>query len=148
MIAKILADLECGKKLYLFDTFEGMPATDRERDIHQAGDFSDTSVDGVAATVGYPEFVTLKKGLIPDSFRGLESETIAFAHIDLDIYQGILDSLEFIWPRLSVGGFVVFDDYGFPSCPGARTAVDTFYTGKPYIPVSLPTGQAIVFKGH
>jgi len=47
---------------------------------------------------------------------------------------------------LSVGGFIVFDDYGFPSCPGARAAVDEFFSGKSYFPLCLPTGQALVFK--
>jgi O-methyltransferase len=58
-----------------------------------------------------------------------------------------LDALEFIWPRLVSGGFIVFDDYGFPTCPGAREAVDEFFDAKDSIPLCLPTGQAIVFKG-
>jgi O-methyltransferase len=64
----------------------------------------------------------------------------------LDIYKSIVDSLNFIWPRLSSGGIIVFDDYGFPTCPGAREAVDDFFSGKSAIPLRLHTGQAIVFK--
>jgi len=62
-------------------------------------------------------------------------------------YRSILDSLRFVWPRLSVGGFIVFDYYGFPSCPGARFAVDEFFSGKASVPFCLHTGQAVVFKG-
>jgi O-methyltransferase len=72
---------------------------------------------------------------------------IAMVHIDLDIYRSIKDGLEFIWPRLSRGGFAVFDDYGFHSCPGARAAVDEFFQSRQCVPVCLPTGQAVVFKG-
>ena len=89
----------------------------------------------------------IRKGFIPDTFAGLNSEKIAFVHIDLDVYKSILDSLQFIWPRLSLGGIIVFDDYGFATCPGARVAVDEFFYTKKCHPLCLSTGQALVFKG-
>lgn len=146
LLRKILEKNPADKQLRLFDTFGGMPETDAQKDIHRAGDFSGTSLAGVQSLVGTPDFITYHPGIIPASFAGLESDAIAFAHIDLDIYQGILDSCRFIYPRLNPGGVIVFDDYGFMSCPGAREAVDQFFTGKPEVPLVLPTGQAIVFK--
>ncbi|MRR50626.1 MAG: hypothetical protein EG825_06875, partial [Rhodocyclaceae bacterium] len=112
MFAKILRRLGPWKKLFLFDTFEGMPETDADRDIHRKGDFSDTSLESVARYVGESDLCVFRKGLIPQTFSGLEGARLAFAHIDVDIYRSILDCLEFIWPRLSFGGFIVFDDYG------------------------------------
>jgi O-methyltransferase len=44
------------------------------------------------------------------------------------------------------GGIIVYDDYGFHSCTGAKIAVDEFYTGKEERPIYLPTGQCIVIK--
>ena len=41
---------------------------------------------------------------------------------------------------------MVFDDYGFPSCPGARIAVDNFFRDKPEFPMALPTAQALIHK--
>jgi O-methyltransferase len=146
MEAAILKDHHSSKRLYLFDTFEGMPETDSNKDWHKRGDFSDTSVEAVSGFVGFEHQRVIRKGFIPDTFRGLESAQIAFAHIDVDIYKSILDSLSFIWPRLTNGGFIVFDDYGAPTCPGARAAVDEFFAGKSSIPLCLPTGQAVVFK--
>ena len=147
MLAELLADRQADRKLYLFDTFAGMPQVDPQRDLHATGDFADTSVESVAAYVGHPGRTVLRKGLIPQTFSGLESARIALAHIDVDIYRSVKDSLEFIWPRLARGGFVVCDDYGFPSCPGARAAVDEFFAGQTAVPLCLPTGQALVFKG-
>lgn len=147
MFAKILAEYSPSKKLYLFDTFAGMPETDSVRDIHKAGDFSDTSATEVARYVGHPDITVMRPGFIPDTFAGLEDHRIAFAHIDVDIYRPILDGLAFIWPRLTRGGFIIFDDYGFPSCPGARQAVDEFFLDKACVALCLPTGQAIVFNG-
>lgn len=146
MMAALLKEKNSPKKLHLFDTFEGMPQTDAARDWHKAGDFGDTDVESVRKYVDAEEIAVIHKGFIPDTFAGLENSTIAFAHIDLDIYKSILDSLHFIWPRLSVGGVVVFDDYGYASCRGARLAVDEFFAQQKAFPLCLQTGQAIVFK--
>ncbi|TDU71411.1 macrocin-O-methyltransferase TylF [Prosthecobacter fusiformis] len=146
MIAALLSDTKSSKRLYLFDTFEGMPETDPEKDLHKKGDFLDTSLEAVTQYIGHDNLCVVRKGFIPDTFIGLESEKIALAHIDVDIYKSILDCLNFIWPRLSTGGFIVFDDYGFPSCPGARAAVDDFFRSEICIPLCLSTGQALVFK--
>jgi O-methyltransferase len=146
MMAAMIQEQCPSKRLYLFDTFEGMPETDPDKDWHKRGDFADTSLESVLEFVGRPEVCVFRQGFIPATFAGLESNRIAMAHIDVDIYRSILDSLDFIWPRLSPGGFVVFDDYGFPSCPGALQAVDEFFARKPCEPLCLPTGQAVVFK--
>lgn len=148
MMAAVLRDsARPDKKLFLFDTFQGMPETDAKKDLHRQGDFRDTSIEAVRAYVGNDDLCVFRPGFIPDTFKDLESATIAFAHIDLDIYKSILDCLNFVWPRLSFGGFLVFDDYGFPSCPGARAAVDEFFSASSCQPLCLPTGQAVVFKG-
>jgi O-methyltransferase len=36
----------------------------------------------------------------------------------VDVYQSAKDSFEWSWPRVVVGGAVVFDDYGFERCVG------------------------------
>jgi O-methyltransferase len=147
MMASMLRAQCPSKALYLFDTFQGMPETDMEKDIHSVGDFSETSLQSVIEYVGHADLCVFREGFIPDSFVGLEDARIAFAHIDVDIYKSIIDCLDFIWPRVNVGGFVVFDDYGFPTCPGARAAVDEFFGTTTFKPLCLPTGQALVFKG-
>jgi O-methyltransferase len=99
----------------------------QKKDWHKKGDFSDTSLETVREYVGFEEIVKIRKGLLPLTFQGLEDWKFCFAHIDLDIYRSIWDTLDFVWPRLVAGGCVIFDDYGFPSCPGAREAVDEFF---------------------
>ena len=146
LLRTLLEENRSAKKLYLFDTFEGMPETNPDKDWHKKGDFSDTSLEDVRAFVGGGQTCIFKKGFIPDTFAGLSDVTISFCHIDVDIYKSIIDSLEFVWPRLSPGGVIVFDDYGFPTCPGALKAVDDFFGDKDSIPLCLQTGQAIVFK--
>ena len=132
--------------LRLFDTFEGMPLTDINNDIHKKGDFSETSYDQIVNLMGNKTFIKFHKGNIPNTFIGLENSRISLAHIDVDIYESIYSCCNFIYDRLCTGGFIIFDDYGHPTCPGARKAVDNFFIDTNIIPIQLPTGQAIIFK--
>ena len=135
-----------GVKLHLFDTFAGMPETDHAVDVHREGDFSDTSLPAVMRVVGGAECVEFHPGWIPESFHEMQDARIALAHVDVDIYRSVWDCCEFIYPRLQAGGVMVFDDYGFPTCPEARKAVDEFFAGKPEFPIVLGTGQALVIR--
>jgi O-methyltransferase len=128
----------------LFDTFEGMPNPDPEHDTHQKGDFSDTSVDQVRQFVGFPRLIRIHRGLVPETFVGLENSRIAFAHIDLDLYHSVADALEFIYPRLSPGGVIVLDDYGFETTPGAKEAADEFVDREGANMLVVHTKQAII----
>jgi O-methyltransferase len=134
------------RRLHLFDTFSGMPETNPQRDLHKLGDFSDTDGEMVSTLVGREDWIAYHKGLIPETFKGLEDIRVALSHIDVDIYDSVFDCCEFLYPRTVPGGFLIFDDYGFPSCPGARAAVDEFFKSRPEVPLVLHSGQAIVFK--
>ena len=137
LINNLLGD--CTYPLRLFDTFCGLPFPESV-DRHKQGDFSDTSAEAVQYLV--PKAI-IHKGLIPETFVGLEEKQIAFAHIDVDLYRSVLDCCKFIWPRLISGGVMVFDDYGFSTCPGAKLAVDEYFGDRANM---LPTKQAIVIK--
>lgn len=41
----------------------------------------------------------------------------------VDVYQSAKDIVEWAMPRLTRGGVVVFDDYGFRNCEGVTTLV-------------------------
>lgn len=149
LLEKVLLESSNGKEkmLHLFDTFEGMPETDPTLDLHSKGDFADTSMESVKRRVNGDRHVAFHKGLIPETFKDLRQDIkFGFVHIDVDIYRSVIDCCEFLYERMEKGGFMIFDDYGFPSCPGARKAVDEFFESKPENPLSLPTGQAVIFK--
>lgn len=148
MLQEIIRNHAPYKRLRLFDTFMGMPDVNARMDIHQRGDFADTNLDMVREVVGDGANISFHQGVIPETFKGLSESRIAFAHVDVDIWQSVMDCCEFLYPRLSVGGFIVFDDYGFPTCPGARNAVDMYFSGREVLPLVLPTGQAIIFKSR
>lgn len=132
-----------GKTLHLFDSWEGLPELSEHDHVHFKGEFSNTSLDEVKKTVGH-DFVQYHKGWIPETFT--VEGPIAFAHIDVDLYQSVKDCCEYIYPRMTLGGVMLFDDYGHYTCPGAREAVDEYFTDKRSVPLPLVTGQAVVFK--
>jgi len=118
------------KVMRLFDSWEGLPEPTKEDNAHKKGHFSNVDFNAVRARFkGLPN-VHLHKGWIPEVFEGLEKSRISFAHVDLDLYLPYLRTMEFIYPRLSEGGIMVFNDYGVPSCKGATQAVDEFFEGK------------------
>ena len=144
LIGKTLAGT--GKTLHLFDTFAGMPGTDAARDHHKQGDFADSSMGLVEANLVGIEKLAFHQGFFPETAKGLEAERFCFVHVDVDIHQSAAAACEFFYPRLERGGVLVFDDYGLPSCPGLKLAVDDFFARKPEKPTYLPTGQAVVLK--
>lgn len=117
------------KKLYLFDTFEGIPEKS-EHDIHNIGDIKGSSYEEVLRLFDGLEDVYILKGMIPKTFKGYEGKILSVAHIDVDNYQSVKSCLEFIYPRTVCGGYIIIDDYNCGSCPGAKLAVDEFLTGK------------------
>jgi O-methyltransferase len=144
--ARTIAAAASARELHLFDSFEGMPTTTTGIDRLEAGDLRTTSVADVEKLLSAFPFVHIHAGFIPGTFEGLTISSVAWAHIDVDIYQTVIDSVDFLYPRLVPGGFLVFDDYGFPSCAGARRAVDEAFAARPEVPVCLPTGQCLVVK--
>ena len=79
-------------------------------------------------------------------FDAVSQRSFCFVHIDLDIYQAILEATRFFYTRVPAGGILLYDDYGFASCPGARAAVDEFFADKPEVPFVLSTGRCFVQK--
>jgi O-methyltransferase len=134
------------RPLHLFDSFAGMPETAGGIDKFKAGDFANTSAERAAKLLAPYPFVRLHVGFIPDTFAGHTIERVAWAHVDVDIYQSVRECIEYIYPRLVPGGYLIFDDYGFPSCPSARKAVDDAFAARSEVPLCLPTGQCLVVK--
>jgi O-methyltransferase len=140
------AEVETRRQLHLFDSFQGMPHDISPAESYRPKDLGRTSPELVRGLLAEYPFIRLHVGFIPQTFAGLEVGQVAWAHVDLDIYEPIRDAIAFLYPRLAPGGFLIFDDYGFPSCAGARRAVDEAFAYKPEVPLCLPTGQCLVVK--
>jgi hypothetical protein len=134
-----------GRMHHGFDSFEGLsqPAP-VDGPYWRRGDL--VAAEDAARRVMQPFSARLYPGWIPDRFFEVEGLSFAFVHIDVDLYTPTRDSMEFFYPRLSPGGIVLCDDYGFATCPGARQAMDEYMAVRPEPVIELPTGQGLVIK--
>jgi len=136
-----------GKKLHLFDTFCGIPITDPDIDLHRQGDFADISLEIVERLLKPFSCCRLHPGRFPETLSpDCQENSFSFVHVDVDIYQSAVDCCSYFYPRLTRGGIMIFDDYGFSTCPGIRRAVDEYFFRDPSRILYLSTGQALVFK--
>ena len=142
----LLLAMNSDRLLHVFDTFCGMPQTDPARDIFQAGHFGDTSFEEVQGILAPFSHVVLYPGLFPYTAGPIADKQFRLVHVDVDIYRSVRDCCDFFYPRLVPGGILVFDDYGYPKCPGAKIAVDEFFCDLPETPLYMPNGQAIVCR--
>jgi len=135
------------KTLYLFDSFEGLSEPIKEDGTYwQKGNFANTSTNYVEKYLNNFSNYRIMKGWIPERFAEIAEKTFCFTHIDVDLLQPTLNSLAFFYPRTVAGGIIIFDDYGFASCPGARKVIDNFFEGCPEKIIQTTTGQAFVIK--
>lgn len=142
------------KTCYGFDSFEGLSAPTQQDEVGSEVAFrwekNDLRVEEDIPRHNLARFssrVVFYKGWIPDRFNEVSEQVFSMVHIDVDLYEPTRDALEFFFPRLSVGGVVVCDDYGFETCPGARKAMDEIAERHGLSVVHLTTGQGIIIKG-
>lgn len=118
------------KKLWIYDSFEGLPEKRVEDESVMGVDFKQGEL---LVTKREVKLRFLKAGLpVPVIkkawFSELTSEDmpakIAFAFLDGDFYESIRDSLRLVAPRMSKGGVMVVHDYTNPALPGVKKAVD------------------------
>jgi len=111
-----------------FDTFSGMPATDKSIDFHNAGDFCEVDL---AELRQYVEEIGLRnlhfvEGKFEDTASPAlkEFQRVALCHIDCDIRSAIQSAYDTTQPYTVPGGYWVFDDPLQPTCLGATEAVE------------------------
>jgi hypothetical protein len=93
------------RRLYLYDTFTGIPYRDDAIDSHQVGDFNDTSIESVQAAITYGLCIP---GVFPAS--AVEMGKVAFVHLDCDQYRSYRDALWFLHSYMVPGGVIWCDD--------------------------------------
>jgi len=132
-----------GKQYYLYDLFEW-----NEGDEHTLlpGHKNETMYLDVKARFSDLPFVRIIKGPVPQSLSEGFPDKIAFAHIDMNHPIPEAGALERVLPRLSRGGVVIFDDYGWFGYQAQKLALDPIIKSHGLNVLELPTGQALLMK--
>jgi O-methyltransferase len=145
--ASCATDAAC--KLWLADTFSGVPRTESGRDtVYRGGEHADTTVEHVRSLLSRCgiENYELLVGVFPrDTAARIDHVRFKLVHIDVDTYESAADVFHWAWPRMIDGSVAVFDDYGFRGCEGVTAFVNELDNPDQLVVHNL-NGHAIVFK--
>lgn len=138
------------RQAYLYDTFEGLPektsTAQERRDWDYTKYNSEAIYNGVRQKFSSYGNVKIVRGIVPDSFAEAVPEKIAFLHIDMNSEKAEMLALEHLFDRVTPGGFIVFDDFGWVSNANQMKAELAFMTARGHAVLELPTGQGVVIK--
>lgn len=146
LICAFIREHEQIKTHHIFDSFEGLSQPQKEDGAYWKKGNLSASEENCRNNLSAFGFVEYYKGWIPDKFPEVKDLRFSFVHIDVDLYQPTLDSVEFFYERLNKGAVIICDDYGFSTCPGAKKAMDDFFATRPEKLIMLTTGQSFMIK--
>lgn len=130
-MAKVQSILGTNKKVHCFDSFQGLTEFSGHDTssllIHKyQGD--EQVLRSVIDLYGYNDLIQIHKGLIEDtvpSWSEVDTD-VSLIYFDADLYSAASVTLRYLAPKLSVGGIILFDEYGSKDWPGETKAVDEF----------------------
>jgi O-methyltransferase len=110
------------RAVWVADSFEGLPEADaakhpydRRLNLHQAAALA-VSLEEVRENFAryglLDEQVHFLKGWFSDTLPSAPIERLAILRLDGDHYESTMDALNALYAKLSVGGYVIVDDYG------------------------------------
>ncbi len=143
--AKILCELKNSKRLFLFDTFQGLPNTTKNDKV-KSGWLSDTSLKSVKEYLSNYDDVFYFEGYFPATTSSLTNEVFSLVHLDTDLYQSTLDSLNYFWPRMVEGGRIISHDYNAKDVGGVKQAFDEFFKNSPEKIIEIADTQVLIIK--
>jgi len=126
------------RKVWVADSFEGLPAPKNEDDGADFSNVRQLKVSLEQVRHHFEKFqllddqVAFLKGWFCDTLPSAPIDKLAILRLDGDLYSSTMDSLVNLYHKVSKGGFVIVDDYySWPSC---RRAVTEFLGSKSISP--------------
>lgn len=129
----ILKSYASNKIIYVADYFSGLPAPskdypqDAEMNLHT---FQQLSIPLEQVQMNFDRYgmldgqVVFVPGLFKDTLHHLNDRQWSLIRLDGDMYESTMQSMEALYPQLSVGGYLIQDDYF--QIPQAKQATDDY----------------------
>lgn len=122
------------RRVWIADSFQGVPPpdveaypADRNSDYHTFPDLS-VPADTVRRNIGkyglLDDQIVFLEGWFRDTLPAAPIERLALLRLDGDLYESTIVALNALYDKLSVGGYVIVDDYHVVD--GCRAAVGDF----------------------
>jgi len=122
------------RQVWVADSFEGLPRPTRQAPDSDRRErlwaFPQLSVSLKEVKANFDRYSLLDErvrflvGWFKDTLPSAPIEKLSVLRLDGDMYESTLVALESLYPKLSIGGYVIVDDYG--NVPGCKKAVDEY----------------------
>jgi len=141
-LALILRVEGSSKNLWGFDSFEGFPYPSEQDASPRNPQKGEIAVDvtevqnTLSSHINDDLFlmskVTVVKGFFEDSLKNYRGDCISLLNLDVDLYASYKICLETLFPKVSLGGIITFDEYVRESFafPGAMRAINEYFQDK------------------
>ena len=145
--AKLVADYTdfgtlTDRTYYLYDLFEHDPGMPH----HAMPEHSKKLYERVQQRFAGMTNVKVTQGSVPEVLSLVAPQQVAFMHLDLNNAPAEIGALEILFDRMSPGGILILDDYGWLGYRAQKLAEDPWLAARGYHVLELPTGQGLVFK--
>jgi hypothetical protein len=115
------------RKVWVADSFQGLPLPDPSRYPLDRGTEIFASYKELAIPLEKVKDNFARYGLLDERVRFLPGwfrdtlpvapiERLAVLRLDGDMYESTMEALVHLYPKLSVGGYCIIDDYELPTC--------------------------------
>ena len=151
---------ELKRKLYGFDTFEGMPKPSFYDGVkinevyknfkNKNEPWTKASLEDVKNSTNLffsdvDDFYFIK-GMVEDTLKDKKNlpNKISLLRLDTDLYESTKIELNILYPLLVENGILIIDDYG--DFPGCRKAVDEYFLDKNVLMTSVDKSCRLIVK--
>jgi hypothetical protein len=144
--ARILCDLldfgATGRGFWLYDLFDYPEGSAHAR----MPGMGPALFEAVKARFADLPSVRVSRGAVPAVLANNAPERIAFLHVDMNNAAAEIGALEALFERVSPGGMIVLDDYGYQGYRAQRDAERAWFAARGYDVLELPTSQGVVIR--
>jgi O-methyltransferase len=131
MRAVLRAFGETSRRVFVADSFAGLPPPDPDLYPQDSGDIHHTYSELIVSEeevrqnfLAYDlldDQVVFLKGWFRDTLPQAPIDRLAILRLDGDMYESTMDALRSLYPKLSPGGYCIVDDGNVPNCRQAIT---------------------------
>lgn len=116
------------RKVWVADSFEGLPEVNKDIPFEVKKDLDPKKILAISEEQVRQNFekynllddnVCFLKGWFKDTLPVAPIEKLAILRLDGDLYESTMDALVNLYPKLSVGGYLIVDDFSIHACKRA-----------------------------
>lgn len=116
---------DSNRKVWVADSFQGLPRPKNPKTDIDISHYKELAIPLEEVKSNYTKYdllddqVVFLKGWFSETLPKAPIEKLAVLRLDGDMYESTMDALNSLYPKLSIGGYVIVDDYAIDVCAKA-----------------------------